>query len=56
MATLLDGHGLSARAIADQLGHARVSMTQDVYMGRRIVGQEASRSLDGLVPVEEGQR
>jgi hypothetical protein len=25
--------GLSARTIADQLGHARISMTQDVYMG-----------------------
>jgi integrase len=31
----LDNHvGLSARQIADQLGHARRSMTQDVYMGR----------------------
>jgi integrase len=56
VATLLDGQGLSARAIADQLGHARVSMTQDVYMGRRIVGQEAARSLDDLVRAEEGQR
>jgi integrase len=34
-ATLLDQAGLSARVIADQLGHARPSMTQDVYMGRR---------------------
>ncbi len=49
VATVLDGQGLSARSIADQLGHARVSMTQDVYMGRRIIGHEAARSLDGLV-------
>lgn len=35
VATVLDQSGLSARAIADQLGHSRVSMTQDVYMGRR---------------------
>jgi len=56
VATLLDGQGLSARAIADQLGHARVSMTQDVYMGRRIVGQAAARSLDGLVAADEGER
>ncbi|HEX3592090.1 MAG TPA: tyrosine-type recombinase/integrase [Pseudonocardiaceae bacterium] len=36
-ATILDDAGLSARAIADQLGHARPSMTQDVYMGRKVV-------------------
>ena len=35
VATLLDGSGASARMIADQLGHSRVSMTQDVYLGRR---------------------
>jgi len=34
-ATILDNAGQSARQIADQLGHARPSMTQDVYMGRR---------------------
>jgi integrase len=28
---------MSARDIADQLGHARPSMTQDVYVGRKIV-------------------
>lgn len=35
VATLLDESGASARMIADQLGHSRVSMTQDVYLGRR---------------------
>lgn len=55
VATLLDGQGLSARAIADQLGHARPSMTQDVYMGRKVVGQVAS-PLDGLFgPPSEGR-
>ena len=33
VATLLDQSGASARMIADQLGHSRVSMTQDVYLG-----------------------
>jgi integrase len=33
-ATLIDDSGLSARVGADQLGHARPSMTQDVYMSR----------------------
>jgi len=35
VATLLDESGASAWMIADQLGHSRVSMTQDVYRGRR---------------------
>jgi integrase len=35
VATLLDQSGASARMIADQLGHSRVSMTQDVYLARR---------------------
>jgi len=57
VATILDGDGLSARAIADQLGHARVSMTQDVYMGRRLPGSAAARSLDSLVDaVRESER
>ncbi|NIK61478.1 integrase [Kribbella shirazensis] len=33
--TILDDAGQSARQIADQLGHGRPSLTQDVYMGRR---------------------
>ena len=41
VATMLDRQSLSARTIADRLGHARISMTQDVYMGRRAVDQAA---------------
>jgi integrase len=33
VATLMDSAGLSARQAADQLGHAKVSMTQDNYFG-----------------------
>jgi integrase len=33
--TLLDQSSASARMIADQLGHSRVSMTQDANLGRR---------------------
>lgn len=46
VATRLDVAGWSARQIADQLGHAAPSMTQDVYMGRRVVGSDAARILD----------
>ena len=34
VATLIDDEGLSARIGADQLGHTKVSMTQDRYMSR----------------------
>jgi integrase len=33
-ATILDDAKLTARVIADQLGHSKPSMTQDVYIGR----------------------
>jgi integrase len=39
---MLDEAGLSARLIADQLGHARPSMTQDVYMSRKAVDSRAA--------------
>lgn len=45
-ATELDRAGLSARVIADQLGHAKVSMTQDRYLGRRAVTSDAADALD----------
>ena len=45
-ATILDDAGLSARLIADQLGHARPSMTQDVYMGRKAVDSRAVGALE----------
>jgi integrase len=34
VATLIDDDGLSARIGADQLGHSKVSMSQDRYMTR----------------------
>jgi integrase len=47
-ATLLDNAGLSARSIADQLGHAQPSVTQNVYMGRKIASAEAAHVLEQL--------
>ena len=46
VATRLDDAGLSARQIADHLGHAKPSMTQDVYMGRDVASAEAANILD----------
>lgn len=61
VATVLDGAGSSARLIADQLGHSRISMTQDVYMGRRAVDASLADALGALDPdgspeVERGDR
>jgi integrase len=54
VATRLDAAGLSAREIADYLGHERVSMTQDVYMSRKGTGANAGAALDAFGPVSGG--
>ncbi|SFU01110.1 Phage integrase family protein [Geodermatophilus amargosae] len=48
VATRLDEAGLSARRIADHLGHNRPSLTQDVYMGRGLASPEAASALQRL--------
>ena len=48
-ATILDEAGLSARLVADQLGHARPSMTQDTYLGRKAVDRRAADALEGAL-------
>ena len=48
-ATILDEAALSARLVADQLGHARPSMIQDVYMGRRAVDSQAAQALEAAL-------
>ncbi|HEV2087207.1 MAG TPA: hypothetical protein VGR21_02730, partial [Cryptosporangiaceae bacterium] len=50
VATLLDDVGLSARVVADQLGHAKPSMTQDVYVGRNMIDPRATAALDAMFP------
>ncbi|TKG57852.1 tyrosine-type recombinase/integrase [Prauserella endophytica] len=47
-ATMLDQASLTAREIADQLGHAKPSMTQDVYMGRGVASPRAASALESL--------
>ncbi|QUG99583.1 site-specific integrase [Saccharopolyspora erythraea] len=49
-ATLLDEAGLTARQVADLLGHSRVSMTQDNYFGR---GQESRAGAEALAFLED---
>ena len=45
-ATILDQAGLSSRLVADQLGHAKPSMTQDVYLGRKIGDPRVAAALE----------
>ena len=52
VATLLDASGVTARLIADQLGHSRISMTQDVYLGRRAVAPQVADALNALAPAQ----
>jgi integrase len=47
-ATILDDAGQTARQIADQLGHARPSLTQDVYMGRKAKNPAAADALEAI--------
>lgn len=45
-ATALDNAGHTARQIADQLGQAKVSITQDIYMGRQAANPAAAQALE----------
>ncbi|NED99285.1 site-specific integrase [Phytoactinopolyspora halotolerans] len=45
VATRLDQAGLTAREIADHLGHEEPSMTQNVYMGRGVASTSAAAVL-----------
>jgi integrase len=56
-ATMLDEAALSARLVADQFGHSRPSMTQDLYVGRRAVDSQAALALDAALrdPFPDGE-
>jgi integrase len=49
MADLIDGEELSARVGADQLGHAKISMSQDKYMSLGRVHAEVAELLDRTI-------
>ncbi len=51
--TLIDEEGLSARIGADQLGHSKVSMTQDRYMARGRVHKQVADMLDREVGIND---
>jgi integrase len=56
VATLIYDRGLSARIGADQLGHARPSMTQDRYMARGKLIPRLRRLLDAISGPKKAHR
>ena len=54
-ATVLDEAGATARMIAEQLGHSRVSMTQYLYLGRRSRESRVAAALEGVDPMASGE-
>lgn len=49
VATALDEAGLSARAVAEYLGHANPSLTMNVYMSKTVGGAAAAGALDSVM-------
>jgi integrase len=48
VASFLDDAQVSTRRISDQLGHAKVSMTQDRYLGRRLTDRQTADVLETM--------
>jgi integrase len=53
VASFLDDAAVPTRKISDQLGHARVSMTQDHYLGRKLTDRQTADVLEKLLGSEE---
>lgn len=56
VASYLDDANISVRKISDQIGHAKVSMTQDRYLGRRLTDRQTANVLEGLFGVPEDEK
>jgi integrase len=52
VASFLDDAAVPTRKISDQLGHARVSMTQDHYLGRKLTDRQTADVLEKLLGFE----
>jgi len=56
VASFLDDADVSTRKISDQLGHSKVSMTQDRYLGRRLTDRQTAEVLEGLFDQADEER
>lgn len=54
VASFLDDADVSTRKISDQLGHSKVSMTQDRYLGRKLTDRQTADVLERLMESGEG--
>ncbi len=52
----LDDAGHSGRKVADQIGHSKISMTQDVYLGRKVANPEAAEDLERFLSADHGSQ
>jgi len=50
VASFLDDADMSTRKISDQLGHAKVSMTQDRYRGQRLPDRKTADVVEEMFP------
>jgi integrase len=49
VASFLDDAAVPTRKISDQLGHTRISMTQDHYIGRKLTDRQTAEVLEKLL-------
>jgi integrase len=56
VASVLDDAHIPVRKISDQLGHARVSMTQDRYLGRRLTDRQTAEVLEAMLDEPETEK
>ncbi|MCA1600652.1 MAG: tyrosine-type recombinase/integrase, partial [Acidobacteria bacterium] len=54
VASFLDDADVSTRKISDQLGHSKVSMTQDRYLGRKLTDRQTADVLEKLLGSGDG--
>jgi integrase len=53
VASFLDDANVSTRKISDQLGHSKISMTQDRYLGRKLTDRQTADVLEKLLGSED---
>jgi integrase len=53
VASFLDDADVSTRKISDQLGHSKISMTQDRYLGRKLTDRQTADVLEKLLGSED---
>ena len=54
VASFLDDADVPTRKISDQLGHSKVSMTQDRYLGRKLTDRQTADVLEKLLESGDG--